>query len=319
MFNNFYTFIQNLNHILIMRLYDYFYKNSFEYSEQRHFFKTTKLVFNVKSLENKSLFDYLQDRTIIEHIYNNFKNKIESDNKMKLMYLRFYVMIILSSLTFYLIYQILMNKISSNYSSILFINILIIILISTLFSARFTYKREKEDPNYNHFPIYVYTKKYEIIFWLLTLLQCYFFWKILFKPYLVFMSSETLINIPFDLLKITKIYTNEEKILYLYQYFENNVKIYISVDPEYMRHILRQIDFNYLFNNNITLLDIQAYLNILFTNHDALISFIHNYCEAYLEFLKTLEKECIENQKQVDYYKDLFKDVILYFIENFKP
>lgn len=274
LYNNFYKFVYRFDIMLISELKEYFYENNPEYCKQRVFDNKNLTPF-IKNARYKSLLYTLNNPEIIEHIYYNFKKESDEDIKMRIMNLRFYTIIILSILILYLLYLILNNKIICNNYSIILVGI--IMWIITIFYGKYTYALEQEDPNDNKFPMYIYNKKYEIIFWVLIVLQCYVFWKILFKPEITFMGTEVLLELPFDLLKINKNYNMEEKILYLFQYFEYKLNTIEPENHEYLRHILRKIDFNSIINleNQLNIKDIEVYINLLLDNHELLKVFVN--------------------------------------------
>lgn len=190
------------------------------------------------------------------------------------MNLRFYTIVLLSILIIYLIDLILNNKIVCNYPSFILIGSISFIWLLTIFYGKNTYALEKEDPNENKFPMYIYNRRYEVMFWLLIILQSYILWKVLFKPQILFMNTETLLQLPFDLLKISKNYNLEEKILYLFDYFEFKLHSIEPKNHEYLRHILRQIDFDSLITSENPR-DIQVYINLFLENHEMLQIFVN--------------------------------------------
>jgi hypothetical protein len=80
---------------------------------------------------------------------------------------------------------------------------------------------------------------------------------------------------------IKRIYTIDEKIMYVYQYFDYYSKNATIIDTEYLRHMLRQIDFKPLIDNTTTLQDIQLYIK----------GFVHNsiYLETYMDLINDLD------------------------------
>lgn len=116
----------------------------------------------------------------------------------------------------------------------------------------------------------IHNTKYVIIFWIITILQGYLFWLIIFKPQIMFINTEILLQLPYDIIYIEKVYSIQEKIMYLFQYFEYYLMLFDSqdLDKEYLRHILRQMKFLDLFqNDDINLRDIQVYIKLLIDNY----------------------------------------------------
>ncbi len=273
LYNNFYNFIFKFDIILISELKSYFYENNPEYCKQR-IYNNENMTPYTKSTRYESLVYILNDPAIIEHIFHNFKKESDEDIKMRIMNLRFYTIVLLSILIIYLIDLILNNKIVCNYPSFILIGSISFIWLLTIFYGKNTYALEKEDPNENKFPMYIYNRRYEVMFWLLIILQSYILWKVLFKPQILFMNTETLLQLPFDLLKISKNYNLEEKILYLFDYFEFKLHSIEPKNHEYLRHILRQIDFDSLITSENPR-DIQVYINLFLENHEMLQIFVN--------------------------------------------
>lgn len=135
---------------------------------------------------------------------------------------------------------------------------------------------------------------YKAIFWIICILQGYLFWLLILKVEIFILDTETLLNISFilklpeeilctmpyegikqmpenllnyNMLTIKKVYTLEEKIQYLYAYFDLYVSssALASEDKDYLRHILRQMHFEFI-KDTTTLKDIQWFIKIFIEN-----------------------------------------------------
>lgn len=247
-------------------LSSYFYKNSKDYKKQRlEFLNEKNLIYDNKviSEENRiiyrSLNNYIDisfNNFIIEPYFNPVDKKIQDYFKRILLCIFFFI------LGYYLLFKTNLN--SNNIS----IGILLFPLLLMLY---FNYKTFRLYDYIEMLPMEEYKYKYSFIhnifFWIFTFIQTYIFWIFLLKPQLVFLDNDVLWDF---IITIKKVYTVEEKIVYLFQYFEYCSSLtessYMYIDREYLRYIIRQIDYNRLIDENITLKDLQVYINLLLDN-----------------------------------------------------
>ena len=250
----------------------YFYKNNISYKTQREFLLKDKNITIVKKFnteQNAEILEYNYRERLLKDIFdNNFGWKPGENNNMRFpqdpnkakgMYRRVYIIFLFCLIYLYLYLQ---NCYAIS-SPIIFSIIIIIIFISLIFTHYKTYHVIKYDECYEH-STFKYNRNYNILFWIIVVIQIYFFWSIIFYPQLILLQSEILFNT--DFLTIKKIFTQKEKILYLYQYFEY-YNFLLECEKNYLRDIIKQIDFNSLIDENITLKDIQVYIKLLNDNY----------------------------------------------------
>src|ERR1700749_1152211 len=137
-------------------------------------------------------------------------------------------------------------------------------------------------------------KLYAKIFVVLVIIQFYFIWLIILKPSLIQPISETLLNISYvitlpeeivvlvnsnaeeiinnnkviiEIVNVEKIFKKEEKIIYLFQYFESIKEIintspsYVEKDCDLFRYYLRQLNFDEIIRSNTTLDEIRVFVD----------------------------------------------------------
>jgi hypothetical protein len=137
-----------------------------------------------------------------------------------------------------------------------------------------------------------YSRTHNIIFWIATIIQGYILWVVILKPELIISNSEVLLD---SVVKITRIYTIDEKIMYLYNYFEYHIThTGLTVkDQEDLRYILRNIDYTNIIkiNDTTTLKEvvekIKEFIQTEYYNNNADV-------KAVKEFVKGAEELMIE-------------------------
>jgi hypothetical protein len=239
------------------RLRDYFYKNNMAYALQRlSFFQDKEIVIQklISSRINKSLYFYQSE--IVDYIYNNFISilyNVPNKRRFAGMYRRYLTIIsFLFIATYILCYKSYTISVVSFPIPLILVFIPLLIII---YSGYQTYHPStyEEDPSNAR---WVYSRKNNIIFWVIVALQIYIFWILLFKPVLIFPNTEILFD---HLIRITKIYTIEDKIMYIYQYFDYYIQSTLLTveEQDLLRDKLRQINFQEIINETITLKDIK--------------------------------------------------------------
>lgn len=286
--SNFRKFERNLDYTYIEYLNQYFYKNDLPYSSQRLYIWNceTCIIINKNSRQNDTILyffklDQNKDNDNFGFIFciltNMIKGNIENIKKYNrqsnFLYLRATIILTFIFINIYIYYELnititVFNIVISNIVLFLLCLLLMIVAYNILYceiSEEFTKDEDTSERIYNI--------KYSIIFWILVILQSYICWLILLKPELTFIKTEILIQMPYEILTIKKIYTIEEKIFYLFQYFDfylflrKSQDVILAMDEDYLRYILRQIDYNNLITSDITLKDIEVYIKILLDNY----------------------------------------------------
>lgn len=238
----------------------YFYSNDIGYKIQRtSFYNDNKIAIdtNKYSYQNNAIDNNYPK--IVDYIFNNFKSSsypARFRRRIAGVYRRFLLTLTIVSIAIYLlIYKSSMYHIEA----LVFVNIpLIVLFIPVLVMIYCSYKTYypksyKEDPTDAE---WIYNRKHNIIFWIVTVMQLYIFWILLFKPELIFADTEVLFNY---IITITKTYTIEDKIMYIYQYFDYYIQSTLLTveEQDLLRDKLRQINFQEIINETITLKDIK--------------------------------------------------------------
>lgn len=243
LFHKYDKFEMTKDPLIDFTIYKYFYCNSVDYKKQYVDLLNKNIIISF-SKENKDLLTILNDENNFKYILNNFQHFYEDPYKN------------INYITFNCIFKFIFNIVLTifvinNGETVNEYLFFILCAICNIICIQQIYKK-----------IDFKQYRYDVIFWVITLLQIYLFWLILIKPAIIFMDTEILLEIP-HIIKITKVYTIEEKIMYLFQYFEYCINSTDFVNKEYFRHILRQIDFTVLICDKTTLKDIQVYVLLL--------------------------------------------------------
>lgn len=262
----------NLEMFIESRIYydryltEYFYKNEIPYEKQRlHFNKDIDIIYKFPS-KTWFLFSHIKD--VIEYTFDDFTFKVGNEymkrkRREKGIYRRFLIIITFIGIGYYGILKNIYLEID-NIPIIILLTPIIVMIYShykTYHSLTFHEGLDEEEC--------VYSRTYNIIFWIATIIQGYLFWILILKARLTFIEAEILLELPYDILKITKIYTLDEKIMYLYQYFEYYIQQQNmqEIDSEYIRYMLRQINYEILIDNTVMLKDIKVYIKLLVDNY----------------------------------------------------
>lgn len=162
--------------------------------------------------------------------------------------------------------------------------------------ATLTYE---EDPSNAR---WVYSRKNNIMYWVLIALQAYIFWILLFKPELIFSNSEIIFDY---IIRITKTYTLEDKIMYVFQYFEYHIAhtTLTLEEQELLRYKLRTIEFREIINEKTTLKEIMYNVKIYIQTE-----YYQNHEEVQAIEREIVRKEALMNEP--------FKNPWYHFIRN---
>jgi hypothetical protein len=280
--HNLETFINHRSYYDIY-LRDYFYKNEIPYEKQRmHFYDNNVLTIqkSFTSMANKNLERNIKD--IIEYTFKDFTFDGDSQYKKTQrreggIYRRFLILISFIGIGYFILLNTYLEV--DNMPKIILLTPIIVMVYShykTYHGLTFHEGLEEEEC--------VYSRTYNTIFWIATIIQGYIFWILILKPQLIFIETEILLELPYDILKITRIYTLDEKIMYLYQYFEYYVQQInmLEIDTEYIRYMLRQINYEILIDNTVMLKDIKVYIKLLIDNYYLNKMFYTDWLPKYL-------------------------------------
>lgn len=293
------SFINSRDFLYDSYISNYFYKNEVDYKIQRLYFYNNATLIEKEYITtaNQTLFKSILLQEIIDYTVTNFQDirkKDKDDYNKEGFYYRFLCIIGFITIGYFLLIK--NNTLILNNETIIIILTPISILCYCNFYSykRITFHQVHENEEC------IYNRKYAIMFWIIAVFQAYLFWLIIFKPALILLDT-TLIQIPFDLLEIKKTYSIEEKIMFLFQYFENISFILqaekISIDIDSLRAILRQIDFQTLINNDTNIITLKYYVMGIFDNY-----FLLNQHYSNL-FLKIIESS---PAKKPNYFLSIF-------------
>lgn len=239
-------FIRTRNRNLDKTIAEYFYNNDVSYAKQRlSFFYDEKILIIVNPLNTQQNQDLiLKHSALVDYIFNNFQIPNDSSNQKQQegLYRRFFI--VCSSmflLSFTLTSKILVYKTEGFVFCMVLLLLLLCVLIYTSYQVYYSQN----------------TTVYNSIFWITTLIQSYLFWILLLKPELFFPETEVLWN---NVFTIIKVYTYEEKVMYLFQYFEYRIAGLTANEQELLRCILRMVAFDTIIDETTTLKDIIYYV-----------------------------------------------------------
>ena len=297
-YQNYIKFIKKKRQYLDDILANYFYKNNISYIRQRSYFlqddKENNVFMYFKSdqnskveLEKEEILDYSLsnfESNVWEHVLDFEKNfgKISSRFCLIIVVFYLYCNILLKNENYYIT---ICNNI--NISFFLITSLLGILLFFILIKLNNNiYYQNEYWPNIDDHTDtdFVRNRKNKIIFWLLIsiiLYLLYFFYKSsIFIP-----NSEVLIENFF--FRIEKIFTYEEKIAFIYNYFDITVvtSLLTLEEQDYLRFLLRQIEFvNYkdnLLQNSLK--DLQVFVKIFIDNYSLSKDFNEKLALLYLD------------------------------------
>jgi hypothetical protein len=247
---------------------------------------------------------------IINSILNDFQKVRDPDvlqtrRETNSMYKRFFTLLYLTVLGSYIIYNYnsyvltYLPKGSIIITIIGYLSIMGIVHYKAFYIRSKAYKGPLKSDASHMFGMHTHTKEYNIAFWILALILLFFYWIILIRPHIFFMESEVLWNY---LITIKKIYTVEEKIIYLYQYFDvyTNQIPYIALNQiENIRHIIRHIDFSTMINENTTIETIRNYVKTLPELYVMNESMIQEHNQKLVEVIEKHIKHSIVLEKRM--------------------
>jgi hypothetical protein len=266
-------FILNRNLGLDNTISEYFYKNDISYARQRlSFFSTKKIIIIANPLDtasNQKL--YLEHHAIVDYILSNFKdirNNLHHLKRKQGVYRRFFIVCASTCIIGYIIAN---KSLAYQIEGFTFSNMVLLLpLLLMIYTGYNTYYVT----TYNQ--AWVYSLKHNFLFWIVAGIQGYIFWILLLKPELIFINSEVIFDY---LITIRKIYTIDDKILYLYHYFEHSVQKVTIITPEgqmykltelekeFLRYHLRQTRYNERITETTSLREIQDYIYRLYESY----------------------------------------------------
>jgi hypothetical protein len=314
---SFLNFIYNTEITMTKPLMEYFYKNILPYKEQRFYILNyTNYSLNKTSEENKSLYYTFAFRVqALSILYNDLMK--HKDNNISIIaqrtihtYVRLHIIIAFIIVgSFFLMLNdftinilLLTNKLPVYFT--------IIPLIIMLYCAPKIFWRNIEDKyTVNESDHWTYSRNHNIIFWIAAAIQGYILWLLILKPELIISNSEVILD---SFLKITRIYTLEEKIMYLYNYFEyyiTHTGLTIK-EQEKLRYLLREINYSNIINETTTLKDIIKEVKMFIqTNYYATIVRVYEDLISQVEMYE-MAKEKGKMSSNVQSWYTLLKNVL---------
>jgi hypothetical protein len=205
-------------------LRDYFYKNKIDYALQRvSFFQDDNIIITkpVLSSTNRNL--YSEHHKLVDYIKDNFIRELYNaqDHRRKagiyrrfLILFSFFLSISYVSSTAALMYNV--GGFTFFYMPIILSFIPLLIMMYTGYKTYHPLMYQEDPRNAD----WKYNRNHNIIFWIAAIIQGYILWVVILKPELIISNSEVLLD---SVVKITRIYTIDEKIMYLYNYFEYHI------------------------------------------------------------------------------------------------
>lgn len=123
---------------------------------------------------------------------------------------------------------------------------------------------------------------------------------------------------------LIKVYSQEEKVIYLFQYFEFYSKVIPEEDIDLLRYIIRQIDYSLLMDN-VNLKYIQVYIKLLIEryyldNIEIILQIKQALAEAIEKAIKDAIQEATKVAEKIDKIEHrrkeikFYMDLIVYFI-----
>lgn len=210
---------------------------------------------------------------LIDYIFNNFSNDYPKAVEQKDLgvYRRFYVILILLILSYILLFK------ANLYTEGLPLVFLVILLPLIIYAHVKTYRMVPAIDEAYCNDTFHYSRIFNIIFWILTVCQLVVFGWLLVRPELLVIKLDLLLELPYDIMKVIKIYTPEEKRMYMYQYLEEKLTIVRHLDIEaYIRYRIRKLDHEMLFESNVRVVDIQKYVDYLVPEMQSFYIHLHN-------------------------------------------
>jgi hypothetical protein len=247
-------FILSQNGNFSLELSSYFYENEIPYIQQRPtILKNNNNIIDYSTFANRYLYKLLKNKKFISYIITgegvlgqllikSGKSGRKTKNKL-----------LLTLVITCLLVTIIMSKI---YDSNIYLFLLPLIPLWSILILKILIIDEDKQQ-----------LQMKIIFWLVLLCNIYSFW-ILLKPSIFFVDSDLLWD---WFITIKRIYTIDEKIMYVYQVFEYKAQFLSNLpgnfNADYLRHMLRQIDLKILISDSTTLKDLSVYVSIFVENY----------------------------------------------------
>jgi len=304
----------------------YFYCNDIDYKIQRmSFYHDNKIAIdsNISSYQNRALFR--DHDNILDYIFRDFKNDNDPKYKRRTsgVYRRFLLTLtILCIISYLLIYK------SSTYhiEGLIFVYIPLVILFIPILIMIYCGYKTYYPKNYEEDPTnadWVYSRKHNIIYWIATIIQAAILYILLIKPELSALHNDILFD---TIIKITKTYTVEERIMDLFTLFEASiqnmqislkindqeyVKIFTELEQEYLRYYLRQQDFSNIISSTTSLKDIEKYISQLYKDYTLLKLLGDQYEITFYEYLEAVH-EFVQKRKVVDTWVSFILQTALY-------
>lgn len=274
----------NLQHI--MELCEYFYL-------KKSFYGDFVEILYKKRFKNNiclSLFNNFEEEVIIcteENKRINFYEKVK--------YMKIHLAIIIV-IIYLLIYQknIMITFCNHEISNkILFISI--ILFLFYIINKSFSIQVINENSVYENFYRYYYNYKYDILSWIIIIISLLFAWLILIKSEFTFMDNEIIIKLPYDFIRVIKVYNQEEKILFFKHIFEEHLRNFdmfgfTKQDLDNIRLFVNELNLEHIIGNNTSFYDIRNYINELLTRYKE-----HFFNKYEIMYLESLDKEGITN------------------------
>jgi len=266
-------FLGNI-YITLLHVSIYFYNNDLPYKEQRPYIFSDSIILLKNSSANKWLktyWSFTDSGNIKELFISNFSltNKFD-DKALNNLYIRNNIIYLLLIFFFFFVDNIgshisiyfIDYKINNYYFNILTMVLLIFISNKAYYWAEDTYNKNTMHEG-RHREI---NNNYKIIFWIILPCQVYLLWLTIFFP-IFFFHTEILINTSW--LKIIKIISDNEKILYIYQYLDMMMPQYSLTieEKDYIRFLLRKIDFSHYNLSFYNVKDLQLYVQLFIENN----------------------------------------------------
>src|SRR3978361_168146 len=265
----YFTFIRESKVSITTSIMKYFYENTLPYNEQRFYILNhVDYTLNKTSNVNKQLYNIIDfNPNVLFIIFNDFKvynqENFESDIRRKrytsLMNLRLHTTFVFFILGIFLLLKSNLSVTLFNVNEIINLPLCFMLtpLAIMLYSNSKIYKciiidEYTTEESYE----FIYNKKYNSLYWIMVVLQGYIFWHTLIKPEIFFMYNEELFN---NIIIITRTFTIEEKIMYLYQYFDYYIQStgLTIEEQDLLRYKLRQVNFQEIIKEITTLKDIK--------------------------------------------------------------
>lgn len=195
----------------------------------------------------------------IKNSFNNIMDKFKYNQRRISTYIRLSLLFTTICITGYIL---TCKSMAYQVEAFGFTNIPIIVLFIPVVIMAYSAYKIYDPINNNNNINWKFNIKHKIIFYTATILQGYVFWILLLNPILFFCYNEVIFN---TIIKITKVYTIEEKIMYVFQYFDHYIQSTALTieEQDILRYKLRKIRFYRIVDETSTLKDIQYYVRLV--------------------------------------------------------